>query len=74
MRSLTLSDMENHPHLSFFFSGAVFCVGLLAFVRRCERPFLNLLNDSLRDFLKDFRREMGVSPAPDRSARYISQG
>lgn len=32
-----------------------------------DLPFLNLLNDSLKDFLNDLRREIGVSPAPERS-------
>lgn len=41
---------------------------LLAFLR-VERPFLNLLKDSLSDFLNDFRREIGVSPAPVRSEK-----
>lgn len=59
------------PYLSFFLSTTVFRVGLLAFVRRCERPFLNLLKDSLRDFLNDFRREIGVSPAPERSVKIL---
>lgn len=37
---------------------------VLAFV---VRPLLKRRNDSLRDFFNDFRREMGPSPAPDRS-------
>lgn len=41
-------------------------VGVAAVVgRRCERPFLRRLKDSRSDFLNDFRREIGVSPAPE---------
>lgn len=40
-------------------------VGLAVVVcRRCDLPFLSRLNDSRRDFLKDLRRDIGVSPAP----------
>lgn len=42
---------------------------LLAFLL-VERPFLNLLKDSLSDFLNDFLREIGVSPAPVRSRSF----
>lgn len=31
------------------------------------RPLLKRLNDSRKDFFKDFRREIGPSPAPDKS-------
>ena len=34
---------------------------------RCDRPFLHRRKDSLNDFLNDFLREIGVSPAPERS-------
>lgn len=37
--------------------------GLLPLGALCDLPFLNLLNDSLRDFLIDFLLEIGVSPA-----------
>lgn len=47
-------------------AGCCLFSSLLAFLL-VERPFLNLLKDSLSDFLKDFRREIGVSPAPVRS-------
>lgn len=35
--------------------------------RLVERPLRSLLNDSRSDFLKDLRRDIGVSPAPERS-------
>ena len=38
---------------------------------RCERPFLKRRNDSRRDFLKDFRRDMGLSSALAMSAKNI---
>lgn len=43
--------------------------GLLAFGRRVDLPLRRRRKDSLSDFLKDFRREIGVSPAPVRSKR-----
>ena len=36
---------------------------------RCERPFLKRRNDSRRDFLKDFRRDIGLSSALAMSAK-----
>lgn len=45
-------------------------VGVVAageLARRVDRPFRKRRNDSRNDFLKDFRREIGVSPAPERS-------
>lgn len=47
------------------------CVPDLFSACRDERPFLNRLNDSLNDFLNDFLREMGASPAPERSTKII---
>lgn len=37
--------------------------------RLVERPLRKRLNDSRNDFLKDLRREIGVSPAPERSRK-----
>lgn len=36
-----------------------------------DLPFLNLLKDSLSDFLKDFRRDIGPSPDPDISNTHL---
>ena len=38
---------------------------------RCERPFLKRRNDSRRDFLKDFRRDIGLSSALAMSANNV---
>ena len=42
-------------------------VGLGPADGRWLRPFRSLLNDSLSDFLKDFRRDIGWSPVPETS-------
>lgn len=63
-KGLTSSDGGN------FLDGGdvgVLLWGLLVFCRLVERPLRRRRNDSRNDFLKDLRREIGVSPAPVRS-------
>lgn len=54
-------------------TGAFCFSSLLLSVLRCDLPFLSRRKDSLSDFLNDFRREIGESPAPVRSETLINQ-
>ena len=68
----SVTNQTTYP--SFFLeSPAVTAVGEVVFwapllsVCLVDLPLRKRRNDSLNDFLKDLRREIGASPAPDRS-------
>jgi len=55
---------KRSTHMSFLMGSCVVGVAFLFLsTLRCDRPFLSRRNDSLSDFLNDFRRDIGLSSA-----------
>lgn len=61
-------DNNEMAYMSFLIGSCTGVVFLFLSTFRCERPFLRRRNDSRNDFLKDFRRDIGLSSALAMSA------